>query len=187
VQPQDGLGGEILARMTFRANSIKKGLVYVHTPFSVLDHVEVRGSCVAEEPLAGLMRGTSDDHSTPLPWYTRHTLWGQASFPGLSLVRHRTQGHEAALEAFMNLGADEIDIREVTTDFIVHNEKDNIWDKVRHPSLKGKSSMVSLALRFSRLRERENVQLTVCVHGWRPGDARLQRYPHVSRQWQLHG
>jgi hypothetical protein len=46
VQPQDGLGGEILARMAFRANSIDKGLVYVHTPFSVLDHVEVSGPVV---------------------------------------------------------------------------------------------------------------------------------------------
>jgi hypothetical protein len=42
VQPQDGLGGEVLARLAFRANSIHQGLLYVHTPFYELDHVKVR-------------------------------------------------------------------------------------------------------------------------------------------------
>jgi len=81
AQPQDGLGGEVLARLAFRANSIQKGLLYLHTPFYEVDHVK---------------------------------------------------GHEAAIETFMNLGADEIDIRSIKGDFVVHNEKDDIWNKVQH-------------------------------------------------------
>ena len=46
---------------------------------------------------------------------------------------HRSQGHEAAMETFMNLGADEIDIRSIKGDFVVHNEKDDIWNKVSPP------------------------------------------------------
>jgi hypothetical protein len=37
------------------------------------------------------------------------------------------------METFMNLGADEIDIRSIKGDFVVHNEKDNVWDKVSAP------------------------------------------------------
>jgi hypothetical protein len=51
---------------------------------------------------------------------------------GRNYPRH-PQGHEAAMETFMNLGADEIDIRSIKGDFVVHNEHDNIWDKVRPP------------------------------------------------------
>ena len=35
----------------------------------------------------------------------------------------------------MNLGADEIDIRSIKGDFVVHNEKDDIWNKVSPPVL----------------------------------------------------
>ena len=37
------------------------------------------------------------------------------------------------METFMNLGADEIDIRSIKGDFVVHNEKDDIWNKVSPP------------------------------------------------------
>ena len=37
------------------------------------------------------------------------------------------------METFMNLGADEIDIRSIKGDFVVHNEADNVCDKVSAP------------------------------------------------------
>jgi hypothetical protein len=40
-------------------------------------------------------------------------------------------GREAALESFLNLGADEIDIRGIKGDFVVHNVKEHIWREVR--------------------------------------------------------
>ena len=53
VQPQDGLGGEVLARLAFRANSIQKGLLYLHTPFYEVDHVKVRAP-LCRKPVIGM-------------------------------------------------------------------------------------------------------------------------------------
>jgi len=53
VQPQDGLGGEVLARLAFRAGSIQKGLLYLHTPFYEVDHVKVRAP-LCRKPVIGM-------------------------------------------------------------------------------------------------------------------------------------
>jgi len=75
-QGQDGFGQEVMNRLLARAAALQRGYLYVHTPFTVLDHV---------------------------------------------------QGNEAAMETFANLGADEVDIRTIQEDYVVHSEKKFDW------------------------------------------------------------
>ena len=106
---------------------------------------------------------------------------------------HRSQGHEAAMETFMNLGADEIDIRSIKGDFVVHNEKDDIWNKVSpSPVLRGwrwsrSASYIGMAS-SAWVRERADERAcNNCARAWLlPGTARLQRHPDVYQRRQLH-
>jgi len=77
AEPQDGFGGEVLARIAARSSAMEHGYVYVHTPFVQLDHVG---------------------------------------------------GQEDYMERFLNLGADEIDIRNITGDFNVLRHKNFDWN-----------------------------------------------------------
>jgi len=109
LQPHDGLGGELLSHLFARARALKFGMFYVYTPISRVQHVNTVSSST---PLRRIIRVGGD------PIVTRDR---EQRIDNDDVMCVQDKGTLEAMESFLNLGADEVDIRTIKSNFTVYN------------------------------------------------------------------